>query len=157
MGFSSIFKNTGVGCHSLLQGIFSTQRLNLRLLHWQVDSTTEPAGKPLIIRLRTKGKCAFTKVCIHHALQETLAGARGTETNVTTLPQPFPTAQHGPITHAVTQAWKIFPVTSPSFSLIPCPLHQQVWWFPQTERFTITFSWVSFKVYIISHPFTTLS
>ena len=34
-------KNTGVGCHSLLQGIFPTQGLNLCLLcllHWQVDS-----------------------------------------------------------------------------------------------------------------------
>ena len=34
-------KNTGVGCHLLLQGIFPTQGLNphlLRLLHWQVDS-----------------------------------------------------------------------------------------------------------------------
>ena len=31
-------KNTGVGCHFLLQGIFPTQGLNLCLLHWQVDS-----------------------------------------------------------------------------------------------------------------------
>ena len=34
-------KNTGVGCHLLLQGIFPTQELNLYplwLLHWQVDS-----------------------------------------------------------------------------------------------------------------------
>ena len=31
LGFSS--KNTGVGCHSLLQGIFLTQELNLGLLH----------------------------------------------------------------------------------------------------------------------------
>ena len=34
-------KNTGVGCHFLLQGIFPTQRLNphlLQLLHWQADS-----------------------------------------------------------------------------------------------------------------------
>ena len=28
-------KNTGVGCHFLLQGIFPTQGLNLCLLHWQ--------------------------------------------------------------------------------------------------------------------------
>ena len=35
-GFSG--KNTGVGCHFLLQGIFPTQRSNPRLLHWQVDS-----------------------------------------------------------------------------------------------------------------------
>ena len=34
-------KNTGVGCHALLQGIFLTQGLNLRLLcllHWQASS-----------------------------------------------------------------------------------------------------------------------
>ena len=31
-------KNTGVSCHSLLQGIFPTQRLNPSLLLWQVDS-----------------------------------------------------------------------------------------------------------------------
>ena len=31
-------KNTGVGCHALLQGIFWTQGLNLGLLHWQADS-----------------------------------------------------------------------------------------------------------------------
>ena len=31
-------KNSGVGCHFLLQGIFLTQGLNPRLLHQQVDS-----------------------------------------------------------------------------------------------------------------------
>ena len=31
-------KNTKVGCHFLLQGIFPTQRSNSRLLHWQADS-----------------------------------------------------------------------------------------------------------------------
>ena len=40
-------KNTEVGCHFLHQGIFLTQELNLRLLHWQVDSLPlEPPGKP---------------------------------------------------------------------------------------------------------------
>ena len=43
-------KNTGVGCHFLLQEIFPTQGLNLHLLsllHGQADSfTTEPPGKP---------------------------------------------------------------------------------------------------------------
>ena len=40
-------KNTGVGCHFLLQGIFLTQGSNphlLCLLHWQVDYL--PPGKP---------------------------------------------------------------------------------------------------------------
>ena len=44
-------KNTGVGCHFLLQGIFPTQGLNpqlLHLLHWQMDSLLlRPSGKPL--------------------------------------------------------------------------------------------------------------
>ena len=31
-------KNTGVGCHVLLQGIFLTQGSNPSLLHWQVGS-----------------------------------------------------------------------------------------------------------------------
>ena len=40
-------KNTGVGCHFLLQGIFQTQRLNPHLLYWLVDSLAlVPYGKP---------------------------------------------------------------------------------------------------------------
>ena len=47
MGFSS--KNTGVGCRSLLQGLFATQGSKLHLLHWQVGSLSlEPSGKPLV-------------------------------------------------------------------------------------------------------------
>ena len=43
-------KNTGVGCHFLLQGIFPTQGLNLcflHLLHWQTDPLPS-LGKPRI-------------------------------------------------------------------------------------------------------------
>ena len=44
-------KNTGMGCHFLLQGIFPTQESNpclLCLLHWQVDSLPlVPPGKPI--------------------------------------------------------------------------------------------------------------
>ena len=44
-------KNTGVGCHALLQGIFKTQELNaclLCLLRWQVGSSPlAPPGKPM--------------------------------------------------------------------------------------------------------------
>ena len=43
-------KDTGMGCHCLLQGIFLTQGSNphlLHLLHWQVDSLPlAPPGKP---------------------------------------------------------------------------------------------------------------
>ena len=45
-------KNTGVGCHFLLQGIFPIQGSNPRLLcllHWQAESLpTEPPWKPHI-------------------------------------------------------------------------------------------------------------
>ena len=44
-------KNTGVGCHALIQGIFLTLGSNpclLCLLHWQVGSLLlAPPGKPL--------------------------------------------------------------------------------------------------------------
>ena len=47
-------RNTGVGCHFLLQGILPTQGSNAHLLHCLVDSlplshlgNPEPAGKPL--------------------------------------------------------------------------------------------------------------
>ena len=36
--WDSLGKNTGVGCHSLLQGIFPTQRSDPCLLHWEVSS-----------------------------------------------------------------------------------------------------------------------
>ena len=36
--WDSPVKNTSVGCHFLLQGIFPTQGSNPCLLHWQVDS-----------------------------------------------------------------------------------------------------------------------
>ena len=48
-------KNTGVGCHALLQEIFSTQGSNpcvLCLLHWQVDSLPlVPPGKHMCVHV----------------------------------------------------------------------------------------------------------
>ena len=40
-------KNTGVGCHALLQGIFLIKGWNLHLLHWQADSF--PSEPPEIL------------------------------------------------------------------------------------------------------------
>ena len=49
-------KNSGVGCHVLLQGIFLSQGLNphlLCLLHWQACSLPlVPPGKPLRVSKR---------------------------------------------------------------------------------------------------------
>ena len=51
-------KNTGVGCHFLLPGIFHTQRSNphfLHLLHWQEGSQPlVPPGKPKMSTFQRK-------------------------------------------------------------------------------------------------------
>ena len=53
-------KNTGVGCHALLQGIFLTQGSNscfFPLLYWQVGSLPLVlAGKPNIAYMQNKKK-----------------------------------------------------------------------------------------------------
>ena len=48
-------KNTGVGCHALLQGIFPTQGLNscLCVLHWQAGSL------PLVLPRKLHGVQIF--------------------------------------------------------------------------------------------------
>ena len=61
-------KNTGVGCHFLLHGIFPTQGSNLCLLcllHWQVDSLLlVPPGKPRAYPIHM---IKFTRlVCFSH-------------------------------------------------------------------------------------------
>ena len=46
-------KNTGVGYHAHLQGIFQTQGSNPRHLHWQVDSLPLPhLGSQLQVSLK---------------------------------------------------------------------------------------------------------
>ena len=40
-------KNTGVGCHFLLQGVFPTQGSNLDLLHCRQSLLSEPPGEPV--------------------------------------------------------------------------------------------------------------
>ena len=48
-------KNTGVGCHALLQGIFPTQGLNPGLPHcrWILYQTSRPPGKPWEYQMNT--------------------------------------------------------------------------------------------------------
>ena len=57
-------KNTGLGNHSLLQGIFPTQGLNLLLLllQWQAGSLqAEPPGKPRNIFTLSEMRVYFYK------------------------------------------------------------------------------------------------
>ena len=58
-------KNTGMGCHFLLQGIFLTQALNPGLLYCKAVSCTagasslltEPLGKPKLVVLDLNFRC----------------------------------------------------------------------------------------------------
>ena len=45
-------KNTGMGCHTLLQGIFPTEGSNPHLMHWQAESlpVSHQGGSPLSTR-----------------------------------------------------------------------------------------------------------
>ena len=55
-------KNTGVGCHFLLQGPCPTQGSNLCLLHWQVDSL------PLSPQVRPGGTLRTIPPCLARGL-----------------------------------------------------------------------------------------
>ena len=84
-------KYTRVGFHALVQGIFLTQVLNLRLLcllHWQVDSLPlGPLGKPLMCQykvinkflLNTRASLMAQMVKNFPAMQETWAQPLGWE------------------------------------------------------------------------------
>ena len=54
-------KNTGVGSHSLLQGIFPTQRLNQGLLHC----------RPILYCLSHQGSPIYVRICIIYILIHT--------------------------------------------------------------------------------------
>ena len=74
-------KNTGVGCHFFLQGIFPTQESNphlLCLLHWQVDSLLlSHLGGPYVYMGEHKTNSAkknlssLTNTCIIYRYQHT--------------------------------------------------------------------------------------
>ena len=68
-------KNTGMGCHSLLQGIF--QGSNPSLLHWQADSfTTEPPRKPLTMNTLFKSNLRFLFWVKNLSLVATISGSK---------------------------------------------------------------------------------
>ena len=60
-------KNTGGGCHFLLQGFFSTQGLKLyllRFLHWQADSLPlSYPGSPLLPKVPSNSKILKFSYC----------------------------------------------------------------------------------------------
>ena len=81
-------KNTGVGCHFLLQGIFLTQRSNTHLLclpHWQADSLPlHPLGVPF--KLQSDGLILLA------SLKFTASSGNGLEVPSSPCPHPVPSA-----------------------------------------------------------------
>ena len=60
-------KNTGVGCHALLQGIFLTQGSNphlLFLLHWHEGTLQVPPGKPQGSSLLLLSRFSRVQLCV---------------------------------------------------------------------------------------------
>ena len=68
--WDSLGKNTGVGCHALLQGIFLTQGLSLHLLRWQVNSL--PPWKPGAALISYSALCMYPR--LFHLRQQRLEG-----------------------------------------------------------------------------------
>ena len=64
-------KNTGVGCHFLLQGIFLTQESNPCLLHWQAGFffTTEPPGQYFLFKFNEEN--CLILICINLIIMAT--------------------------------------------------------------------------------------
>ena len=64
-------KNTVVGCHALLQGIFPTQGSNPGLLHGRQDSLlSEPPGKPIGLHRTGQLQLLRHQLCKVNALQK---------------------------------------------------------------------------------------
>ena len=64
-------KNTGVGGHALLQGIFPTQGSNSRLMFPALAGqffTTSATGKPFIVVI-WKQTCVISSVCLYFLFQ----------------------------------------------------------------------------------------
>ena len=70
-------KNTGVGCHFLLQGFFLTQGTNQCLLHWQADSLRPcyPGSPQVSIKISNYGVWRASR------LVNTSTGLQGNHSN----------------------------------------------------------------------------
>ena len=104
--WNSSGKNTGVGCHFLLQGIFLTQGSNLRLLcllHWQLGSL--PLAPPTQSKSeRHRGSTSSRAI---HLLRSKLPVPRGMQAEATMLPPSW------------SAMWGILALSSIKTALVP--------------------------------------
>ena len=93
-------KNTGVGCHFLLQGIFPTQGSNPHLLHWQVDSLSlNHLGSPNLAEIKSDRKTLPTsqRLCFLNVLSQMNAAAAKSLRSCWTLCDPIDGSPPGPL------------------------------------------------------------
>ena len=85
----STSKNTRVGCHVLLQGIFSTHGSNpclLCLLHWQVGSL--PLGPPgMLLGIPQQNKCLHLPKNVHISFTHNHQNLETTQTPISSSVQ----------------------------------------------------------------------
>ena len=74
-------KNTGVGCHFLLQGIFLTEGSNphvFHLWHWQADSwPTAPPGKPFSLSVHLANSFLSAESAVPSSRKPSLTSSLG--------------------------------------------------------------------------------
>ena len=73
LSMDSLGKNTGVGCHFLLQGIFLNQDLNpclLCLLHWQGEALLLHHPSEIYIYIYIYIKCTYVYIRVEGGLLE---------------------------------------------------------------------------------------
>ena len=108
-GFPS--KNTAVGCHFLLQGIFLTQGWNLCLLHWQLGSSPlSQQGSPNYVVKSTQTQINKST---HHTdiTQPHPDQGEGVGGNHKQFPETLPFALVQRITHTLMQMQIREPIT----------------------------------------------
>ena len=127
MGFSS--KNTGVGSHALLQGIFLTQGSKLHLLHCrQILYHLSHQGSPLFFT----GSCKLCTIPV-----------RGGEVAACGILVPLPGIEPGP---PALEAWSLIRQTTREvpclkmflrFESLLCGMSEQIWMVSAPMRFSV--------------------
>ena len=125
-------KNTGVGCHFLLQGIFPTQGSNPHLLHWQVDFLPlNHLGSPNLAEIKSDRKTLpiYQRLYFLNLLSQIFAAAANLLQSCPTLCDPIDGSSPGPLSLGFSRQeyWSGLPLPSPRHAcLLSCFSHVQL-------------------------------
>ena len=117
-------RNTGVGCHTLLQGIFLTQGSNLCLLcllHWQVDSlplSHVESPMPILYILYLSSVYLYTSysaITLNHYIYSTLYMLSRSVVSSSLRPHGLYVAHQAPVSMGFSRQeyWSRLPLPSP--------------------------------------------